>query len=98
MTHPALDLVIAALEKIREKNGRAPRASRTALARLQDKAVAASLREGRPRRRQGDGYSYQIKQIYSARFANALAFARNAGISPAPGRKPCSESEIRTPI
>ena len=45
MTHPALDLVIAALEKIREKNGRAPRASRTALARLQDKAVAASLRE-----------------------------------------------------
>ena len=36
MTQPALDLVIAALEKIREKNGRAPRASRTALARLQD--------------------------------------------------------------
>jgi len=35
MTQPALDLVIAALERIREKNGRAPRASRTALARLQ---------------------------------------------------------------
>jgi len=43
MTQPALDLVIAALEKIREQNGRAPRASRTALARLQ--TVAASLRE-----------------------------------------------------
>jgi uracil-DNA glycosylase len=36
MTQPALDLVIAALEKIREKNSRAPRASKTALARLQD--------------------------------------------------------------
>jgi DNA polymerase len=45
MTQPALDLVIAALERIREKNDRAPRASRTALARLQDAPVAASLRE-----------------------------------------------------
>src|SRR6476620_11406006 len=45
MTQPALDLVIAALEKIREKNSRAPRASKTALARLQDARVAASLRE-----------------------------------------------------
>jgi uracil-DNA glycosylase len=45
MTQPALDLVIAALEKIREKNGRAPRASRTALARLRAPPVAASLRE-----------------------------------------------------
>ena len=45
MTPPALDLVIAALEKIREKNDRTPRASRTALARLQDAPVAASLRE-----------------------------------------------------
>ena len=35
MTKPALDLVIAALEKIREKSDHAPRASRTALARLQ---------------------------------------------------------------
>jgi uracil-DNA glycosylase family 4 len=35
MTQPALDLVIAALERIREKSVRAPRASRTALARLQ---------------------------------------------------------------
>jgi uracil-DNA glycosylase len=35
MTQPALDLVIAALERIREKSDRAPRASRTALARLQ---------------------------------------------------------------
>jgi len=45
MTQPALDLVIAALEKIREKNDRAPRASRTALAQLQAAPVAASLRE-----------------------------------------------------
>lgn len=43
MRQPALDLVIAALEKIREKSDRAPRASRTALARLQDAPVAASL-------------------------------------------------------
>ena len=45
MTQPALDLVIATLEKIREKNGPAPRASRTALARLQNASVAASVRE-----------------------------------------------------
>src|SRR5438045_5750714 len=35
MTQSALDLVIAALERIREKSDRAPRASRIALARLQ---------------------------------------------------------------
>jgi uracil-DNA glycosylase len=34
MTQPALDLVIAALERIRDKSDRAPRASRTALERL----------------------------------------------------------------
>ncbi|HXI74143.1 MAG TPA: hypothetical protein VNG94_01065, partial [Pyrinomonadaceae bacterium] len=45
MTQPALDLVIAALEKIREKSDRAPRASRTALARLQAGPVGASLPE-----------------------------------------------------
>src|SRR4029077_15124879 len=45
MTQRALDLVIAALERIREKSDRAPRASRTALARLQDAPVAVSLRE-----------------------------------------------------
>jgi len=45
MSQPALDLIIAALEKIREKNDRAPRASRTALARLQEMPVAAFLRE-----------------------------------------------------
>lgn len=45
MTQPALDLVIAALERIREKSDRAPRASRIVLARLQDAPVAASLRE-----------------------------------------------------
>ncbi|HEU4771252.1 MAG TPA: uracil-DNA glycosylase family protein, partial [Candidatus Udaeobacter sp.] len=45
MTQPALDLVIAALEKIREKNDRAPRASRTALARLEDAPVVVCLPE-----------------------------------------------------
>ncbi|HEX5492513.1 MAG TPA: uracil-DNA glycosylase [Candidatus Udaeobacter sp.] len=35
MTQPALDFVIAALEKIRESSGRWPRASRTTLALLQ---------------------------------------------------------------
>src|ERR1041385_7833687 len=44
MTQPALDLVIAALETIREERDRAPRASRAALARLQTgDVVAASL-------------------------------------------------------
>jgi uracil-DNA glycosylase len=43
MIQPALDLVIATLEKIRETSGRAPRASRNALAQLQSTyAVAAS--------------------------------------------------------
>jgi uracil-DNA glycosylase len=46
MTQAALDLVIAALETIRQQSGRAPRASRAALARLQAAdPVAASLRE-----------------------------------------------------
>src|SRR5262245_64638019 len=46
MAQPALDLVIAALEKIRETKDRAPRASITALARLQGAdPVAASLRQ-----------------------------------------------------
>ena len=41
MTQPALDLVIAALERIRAKSDRAPRASRTALARLQAAEVVS---------------------------------------------------------
>jgi uracil-DNA glycosylase len=49
MTEPALDLVIAALEKIRQTNDLAaagPRASRSALARLQSLSpVAISVRE-----------------------------------------------------
>src|SRR4029450_11050709 len=46
MIQPALDLVIAALEKIRETTDRAPCASRHALAQLQSAySVAASLRE-----------------------------------------------------
>jgi DNA polymerase len=44
VTKPALDLVIAALETIREKSDRAPRASKAALARLQTvDSVAVSL-------------------------------------------------------
>ena len=50
MIQPALNLVIATLEKIRETNDRAPRASKEALARLQlvapDKTkLLASVRE-----------------------------------------------------
>jgi len=48
MTHPALDFVIAALEKIRESNDRLPRVSMRALAQLQaEHPVRASLRETR---------------------------------------------------
>ncbi len=46
MTEPALDLVIAALEKIREASARAPRASRTALARLH--GVTIEMGSARP--------------------------------------------------
>jgi len=41
MTQPALDLVIAALEKIRESSDRAPRVSRTMLGRLRPANFAA---------------------------------------------------------
>jgi DNA polymerase len=41
MTEPALDLVIAALEKIRETNDRFPNASKSVLARLQITSAAA---------------------------------------------------------
>ena len=48
MTHPALDFVIAALEKIRESNDRLPRVSMRALAQLQaEHPVRTSLREAR---------------------------------------------------
>jgi uracil-DNA glycosylase family 4 len=48
MIQPALDLVIATLEKIRETNDRGPRASRNALTRLQSAySVAVSLGERR---------------------------------------------------
>ena len=97
MTQPALDLVIAALERIREKSNRAPRASRTALARLQAAPVAASLREASTSPT-GRRLQREIKQIYWPRSANALVLARNVHISPARGRKQCSASEIRTPI
>jgi DNA polymerase len=42
MTQPALDFVIAALERIREKHSRTPRASRTALALLQAAPAATA--------------------------------------------------------
>jgi len=42
MTQPALDLIIAALETIREKSDHAPRASRIVLARLQVARAAAA--------------------------------------------------------
>ncbi|HEY2142729.1 MAG TPA: uracil-DNA glycosylase [Candidatus Udaeobacter sp.] len=41
MTEPALDLVIAALEKIRETNDRFPKASNSVVARLQTASAAA---------------------------------------------------------
>lgn len=48
MQNAALDLVITALQKIRETNARPPRASRTTLAELQiAPVVTASLREAR---------------------------------------------------
>jgi uracil-DNA glycosylase family 4 len=46
MIQPALDLVIATLEKIRETNDRGPRASRNALARLQSAYSVAASTEG----------------------------------------------------
>ncbi len=48
MMQPAFDLVIAALETIREKSDRAPRASRAALARLQAGEPVALFLEGLP--------------------------------------------------
>src|SRR6476659_7436832 len=42
MAQPALDFVIAALERIREKDSRAPRVSRTALALLQAAPAATA--------------------------------------------------------
>src|SRR5260370_2407137 len=69
MTQPALDLVIAALEKIREKNDRAPRASRAAVAQLQAARVAASVREA--------GTSPTERQLQAARNkADLLAAVR----------------------
>src|SRR5215470_3792373 len=45
MTRPALDFVLAALETIRERGDRGPRASRTALAHLQAAPAIVSVQE-----------------------------------------------------
>ena len=84
MTQPALDLVIAALERIREKSDRAPRASRTALARLQ--AAPAALVQPPALRTahatpadavesavpSGDAEARNKADLLEPRFANAL--------------------------
>jgi len=84
MTEPALDLVIAALAKIRETNDHFPRASRTVLAQLQT-AIWWPL----PCAKSG-GNTRRTKQNYLSRFANACAFAGNARILPARAHKPFS--------
>ena len=53
MTEPALDLVIAALEKIRETNDRFPRASRTVLAHLQATSPVAVFLPATPKSNEG---------------------------------------------
>jgi uracil-DNA glycosylase len=53
MTQPALDLVIAALEKIRESNDRLPRVSRTLLARLRPVDSVAVSPPGEPELHEG---------------------------------------------
>jgi len=53
MTQPALDFVIAALEKIRETNDHLPRASTTVLARLQCVSPLAVSLRGTPDPREG---------------------------------------------
>jgi uracil-DNA glycosylase family 4 len=52
MMQPALELVIAALEKIREASDREPRASRNALARLQSTYSVATSLPGTPEPRE----------------------------------------------
>jgi DNA polymerase len=53
MIQPALDLVLATLEKIRETSDQAPRASRNALAQLQSASAAAVSLAAAPDQRQG---------------------------------------------
>jgi DNA polymerase len=53
MTEPALDFLIASLEKIRESGGRAPRASRTVLAQLQTVNPVADSLPATPEPREG---------------------------------------------
>jgi DNA polymerase len=53
MMQPALELVIAALEKIRETSDRAPRVSRNSLAQLQSIYSVAAFPSGAPELREG---------------------------------------------
>jgi DNA polymerase len=77
MIQPALDLVIAALEKVRETNERAPCASRSALAQLQSTySTAASM----PRAQESNEAhisptGQQVQQTSSAK-AKSLASVR----------------------
>src|SRR4051794_13715077 len=87
MSQPALDLVIAALEKIREKNDRAPRASRTAVARLNEMPVAASLREAPT--------SFTWQQVQTARKKAALlgAIRERVGVCTKCAHLACSRTQ-----
>ena len=70
MQQPALDFVIAALEKIRESSDRAPRASQTLLARLRTDPVAVSEREtseSPPQRQLQPGSSDKAAMLASVR-------------------------------
>jgi uracil-DNA glycosylase family 4 len=70
MIQPALELVIATLEKIRETSDHAPRASRNALAQLQSAcSVAASLRDAQvsPTGRPPGTTSHKAQRLASVR-------------------------------
>jgi DNA polymerase len=63
MIQPALDLVIAALEKIRETNDRTPRASRSVLAQLQSAYSVAAAPPATPERREGQTSSNKAQAL-----------------------------------
>src|SRR5262245_53386224 len=96
MTQPALDLVIAALERIREKDDRAPRASRTALARLQTARVAASVLAAPEPRAGGQkaGTSPTERRLQAPNKAGLLAAVRErVGACTKGGHLACSRTQ-----